>query len=228
MSFVHPRAARLRDRHWSDWVGFICYLAFAVFILAGSRAMGIFLLPTVMHEVLVAISFLLRNSPKGRSMRWYAQFVAYGSTWSFPVFITVAQLFSPEWVLIAPDAGLRVLGNGIWLLGLLFGLWPVWCLRHSFSIEPQARELVTNGPYSVARHPIYTSYILQYGGFVLARPTVALIRLYVGWFILMFIRARCEEQVLRSAFPTYDAYRHRIGMFGPKIVQRNSESQQRG
>ena len=36
--------------------------------------------------------------------------------------------------------------------GSVLGLWPLWYLRHSFSLEPEARTLVVAGPYRLARH----------------------------------------------------------------------------
>lgn len=37
--------------------------------------------------------------------------------------------------------------------------WAFYTIRRSFAIFPSARALVTGGPYTVVRHPIYSSYL---------------------------------------------------------------------
>jgi protein-S-isoprenylcysteine O-methyltransferase Ste14 len=94
---------------------------------------------------------------------------------------------------------LVILGVGLSIYSLLF-------LRFNFSIMPEARKMISHGPYSIVRHPIYLGEIISGAGLVLALP---------GWFslaiLLTFVaaqlyRTRIEEAVLASAFPDYQAY----------------------
>jgi protein-S-isoprenylcysteine O-methyltransferase Ste14 len=93
----------------------------------------------------------------------------------------------------------------------------VWHLRRSFSVEPEARALVTTGPYRFARHPIYAVYLLVNAGILLGHLTVPFAAVLAVWIGLMVLRIRYEEAVLTNAFPDYRAYRARVGAFGPRF-----------
>jgi protein-S-isoprenylcysteine O-methyltransferase Ste14 len=87
-------------------------------------------------------------------------------------------------------------------------------LGKSFSIMPEARKLVTSGPYAFARHPLYAAEMLSIAGTAILyqQPWAAL--LAVGVLVLLTIRSHFEEQVLREAYPEYSAYRARVKRFG--------------
>jgi protein-S-isoprenylcysteine O-methyltransferase Ste14 len=78
-------------------------------------------------------------------------------------------------------------------------------LGKSFSLKPEARQLVTRGIYSKIRNPIYVSGAVLVAGLVLAlhRPVLGL--LLLALIVGQTIRARREAQVLEAAFG--DAYR---------------------
>jgi protein-S-isoprenylcysteine O-methyltransferase Ste14 len=78
-------------------------------------------------------------------------------------------------------------------------------LGKSFSITPQARQLVTGGVYSKIRNPIYVFGAVALAGFVLIlhRPILWLFLLAI--LIMQMLRARREARVLEAAFG--DAYR---------------------
>ena len=81
-------------------------------------------------------------------------------------------------------------------------------LGRSFSITPQARQLVTTGIYARVRNPIYVVTPLQIIGLALlsARWWIGLTLVFV--IPLQVIRARREAAVLRAAFgEAYDHYR---------------------
>ncbi len=91
-------------------------------------------------------------------------------------------------------------------VGMAQALYSLAYLRHRFSIVPEARGLVTSGPYRLVRHPIYLGEILA--GFGLVLPTIAGLPLLV---FLVFVSAEVvrtyyEEGVLRRTYPEYAAY----------------------
>jgi protein-S-isoprenylcysteine O-methyltransferase Ste14 len=108
-------------------------------------------------------------------------------------------------------------GIAVWLAGALLALWPLWQLRRAFSVEPQARELVTSGPYRFARHPIYAAYVLVNCGLWLRHPTLPFGTVLAIWLALLAVRIRYEERVLEGVFPEYAAYRARVGALGPRL-----------
>jgi len=223
---VEALGARAKELNLSDWAGALFFVTSAAILFTRAKEFSILLLPIVAHEVLIAASFLIwRTAPKRQSVRWYARVAAYGASFAFPILVTFTQMWRPHWVVLTTDTHIRTVGALLWLYGSLFGLWALWFLRRSFSIEPEARELRTEGPYRLARHPIYASHILQYTGFLLFRLTVPFALIYLFWFGLMFIRVRFEEGVLQAAFPAYEGYREEVGMFGPRLFRRASKRQ---
>jgi protein-S-isoprenylcysteine O-methyltransferase Ste14 len=87
-------------------------------------------------------------------------------------------------------------------------------LGKSFSIMPEARNLVTSGPYAVARHPLYAVEFLTLIGTAIqfAQPWAALLAL--GVIVLQVLRTLFEERVLLAAYPEYAGYRARVKRFG--------------
>jgi protein-S-isoprenylcysteine O-methyltransferase Ste14 len=84
-----------------------------------------------------------------------------------------------------------------------------WQLGKSFSVTPQARELVTYGLYSKIRNPIYVCGALMLDGIL-----VALQRPHATFFLLLvlipvqIVRVRKECRILEAAFgEEYRAYR---------------------
>jgi protein-S-isoprenylcysteine O-methyltransferase Ste14 len=130
------------------------------------------------------------------------------------VFILAASQYRPEWLRPTPDETLRWVGAILWLAGAVLCLWPLWYLRRSFSLEPEARTLVTSGPYRLARHPIYTVYLLINAGILLRHLTLPFAIVLALWVALLVIRVRYEEGVLTAAFPEYPEYRRRVRAFG--------------
>jgi protein-S-isoprenylcysteine O-methyltransferase Ste14 len=87
-------------------------------------------------------------------------------------------------------------------------------LGKSFSIMPEARGLVTSGPYKWARHPLYVMETITLIGTAIqfAQPWAAL--LTAGAIALQVLRTIFEERILTEAFPEYAAYRTRVKRFG--------------
>jgi protein-S-isoprenylcysteine O-methyltransferase Ste14 len=87
-------------------------------------------------------------------------------------------------------------------------------LGKSFSIMPEARTLVTSGPYAYARHPLYAMEFLTLFGTAIQfqQPWAALLALAA--VALQLARTVFEERVLIDAYPEYAAYRARVKRFG--------------
>jgi protein-S-isoprenylcysteine O-methyltransferase Ste14 len=206
-------------RSWTDWTGCIAVLAFAASIFAGSRELGILLIAPVGYEVTVAFTFLVRRRPRRTLTGTLPRIAAYGASFLIPAFVRASLTWAPTFVASTANSQLRAAGVFFWLFGLLLSFWPVWHLRRSFSIEPAARELVTSGPYQLARHPIYASHMLSYAGLWFLHPTLPLAVVLAVWAALVRHRVGYEEQVLAQAFPEYAAYRERVGAFGPRLFR---------
>lgn len=203
--------------HWSDWVGLAAFTTLAFLLWRRSVEFGLALLPVFCYELLAAISFIVRRPLQRESTGLAPRLVAYAHSFMPMVFLEAAGRWRPDWLRAATDPTLNRLGIGLWLVAGLLAFWPMWHLRRAFSIEPQARVLVTGGPYRFARHPIYTLYLLINASLLLRHPTPQFALLVAVWTALLLLRVRYEEQVLAAAFPEYAEYRARVGAFGPKL-----------
>jgi protein-S-isoprenylcysteine O-methyltransferase Ste14 len=201
-------------RHWSDWAGTAAFVAIAVGLWRRAPEFGVLILPGLIQELLIAISFLVRGRARAAAPGWVPRAVAYANSFLIMVFILVAARVEPDWLRPTPQPGLRTAGAILWLAGAVLSLWPLWYLRRSFSLEPQARDLVTSGPYRLARHPIYTVYLFINAGILLRHLTIPFAIVLVLWVALLLVRVRYEEGVLTSAFPDYPDYRRRVRAFG--------------
>lgn len=103
----------------------------------------------------------------------------------------------------------------VWLeiAGLYLGGWALWTIKlKNLRVAPDpARnaKLVTRGPYRFVRHPMYTAVLLITVTWVLDKPT--LLRLIV-WLVLvadLMAKLRHEERLLAKKFPEYAAYQRR-------------------
>ncbi len=102
-------------------------------------------------------------------------------------------------------------------IGNLVMAFSLFYLGRSFSIMPEARRLVTDGPYGLIRHPLYVAEAFAtLGSFLiyLSWPAAALCLLQT---LLQLGRIHYEEQVLRQAFPDYESYARRVPRFIPRF-----------
>jgi len=92
------------------------------------------------------------------------------------------------------------------VVGFSLSTYVLFWLGRSFSIMAEARRLVTGGPYSIVRHPLYLTEEVAIVGVVLLNftPLGMLIGL-VHWG-LQLRRMQNEERILRAVFPEYDSY----------------------
>jgi len=206
----------------SDWIGCVFFAAFALTLPLTSGTTGLLLLPPMMYESVVAVTFLMRGRAR-RSLKGVGpRAAAYGATFLLPVFLWTAHRWAPSLVAMSTVPWFVSVGAILWLFGSIVAFWPIWYLRHSFSIEPAARVLATDGPYRLARHPIYATQILIYVGIFLLHATLAFALAMIAWFIVLDARVGYEERVLRAEYPEYERYRSRVGAFWPRLPTRRT------
>src|ERR1700704_4090257 len=102
------------------------------------------------------------------------------------------------WVLAASDICLAC--------GIIWALYSLTYLGRRFSIVPEARGLVTSGPYRFVRHPIYLGEIVAGLGLVLPTLLSLHILVFAVFVGAQVVRTHFEERVLRATFPQYTTY----------------------
>jgi protein-S-isoprenylcysteine O-methyltransferase Ste14 len=125
--------------------------------------------------------------------------------------LTVLQLLGVVflfWLLVTWKTswnGQRYIGTVLAVVGVsLIGI-ARYQLGKSFSVKPEARELVTRGLYSKIRNPIYVFGVVTLTGVILVLQNPILWIVLVIVVVGQVIRARREARVLGAAFG--DAYR---------------------
>lgn len=90
-------------------------------------------------------------------------------------------------------------------------------LGRSFSLTPEARSVVTAGPYRLVRHPLYLCESVAILGALVAagRLTVALVAAIV--IAVQVLRSRLEERLLATTFPDYEQRFKGVPHFWPGL-----------
>jgi protein-S-isoprenylcysteine O-methyltransferase Ste14 len=102
----------------------------------------------------------------------------------------------------------RLVGFCIAVPAAVLFLTARWQIGRSFSITPQARELVTRGLYSRIRNPIYVFSTLLLVGVLVTLPYRYPLLLLLVLVPVQIARARKEAQVLEARFgEEYRKYR---------------------
>jgi len=163
-----------------------------------------------LFDLLLVYLLVVRDRPIGKAKGAVPRIFAFMGT-----FLGVGILQLPRAQLNLSEQLLTLILIGLGSLGSFLVLW--W-LGKSFSIMPEARKLVTGGPYAFARHPLYTVEMITICGTALQfqAPWSWVIALLV--VTLLWIRSHYEEQVLADSFPEYDAYRVRTKRFIPGMI----------
>jgi protein-S-isoprenylcysteine O-methyltransferase Ste14 len=101
-------------------------------------------------------------------------------------------------------------------------------LRQAFSVTPQARFLISAGPYSVVRHPMYVANILSLLGLALLIDSLEAFGLLFICGGLQVWRALYEEKLLEANFAEYAEYKNRVGCFIPRLSTKKQLASARG
>jgi protein-S-isoprenylcysteine O-methyltransferase Ste14 len=105
-------------------------------------------------------------------------------------------------------SGARLLGFCVAVPAAVLLFTARWQLGKSFSVTPQARELVTRGLYSKIRNPIYVFSAFLVAGVLIALQYRYALLLLLALIPIQIVRARQEAKVLEARFgEAYNKYR---------------------
>jgi len=164
---------------------------------------------SAVFNLALVIALLVRNKPVARSRGVLPRLTALIGT-----FLSVAILRLPA---ATPPPFIQALADVLIFGGSVASALVLRRLGAAFAIMPEARALVTGGPYAMARHPLYVTEALVLLGTMLQfrQPWAAL--LGVATFVLIYLRTIFEERVLMAEYPQYAAYRDRTARFIPGL-----------
>lgn len=128
--------------------------------------------------------YLIRRVPKGVSMSLYDWFIAIAGTYAIVLFAPVEH---------GSD---RVLGQVLQIAGMSLQVLAMLSLNRSIGIVAANRGVKTNGLYRFVRHPLYASYVVAFGGYVLNQPSLYNLSIYGMALMLWVLRLMAEERFL--------------------------------
>jgi protein-S-isoprenylcysteine O-methyltransferase Ste14 len=176
------------------------YVWFVVINLRAAWTGDLSVLILIIQECCV-IGLALTRRRASTAARWESSEALLGWCGTIaPLFVHPANL-APRPLLWA-GAAAQGIGNVLAVAGICD-------LGRSFGIIAANRGIKTRGLYRSVRHPIYATYLLAFGGFVLAHPSVFNSMVLLGWAIIQIARIHAEERMLGED-PSYCAYRRAV------------------
>lgn len=134
------------------------------------------------------------------------------------------QLLLPNW--------LRWLGVIFGLVSIPFLFWVHYTLQRYWDVSLQLHDqhvLITTGPYSQIRHPMYTIHIFYFLAFFLVSANWLFL---INWLLTLVLIARRiprEEQMMLAQFgDAYRDYISRTGSLVPKLRRRSEINEKIG
>jgi len=172
-------------------------------LLAAQRVLGILFLA-------VAVTlFMVRRAPIVPLQRIRDGVVALLGTFA----MSLVAMVSPMW----QDPLVNLVSAGLLVAGIGFTVVALLCLGRCLGIFPEARGLVTRGPYRFVRHPVYLGEMVSGLGMLLPVATPYTVAVYAAFCGIQYWRAVNEERVLCLAFPEYEAYKRRTWRILPGV-----------
>jgi protein-S-isoprenylcysteine O-methyltransferase Ste14 len=166
-------------------------------------------LSVIAYLVILAATMITRRTPIGKARGLEPRISALAGT-----FLVTAILLFPRRELSLPSAIastiLILVCDGLAVITLIQ-------LRRSFSVMPEARELVTSGVYHFVRHPLYLAEEIAAIGSImqfLSAWTVLLLAVHIAF---QFRRMWNEEAILSAVFPLYPTYQEETAQIIPGI-----------
>ena len=115
-----------------------------------------------------------------------------------------------------PDA-FQILGSFLLFIGLaVFTACANLTGRYVYARAPAERPLLQKGPYRFIRHPIYLSFMLVGGGFILLAQNLVMLPLVYAFTAVTYPDTE-ERELIELYGDAYREYRKRTGRFLPKF-----------
>lgn len=151
----------------------------------------------------------IRARPINKAQGWQPKVSALLGLTLGNLLLLVDRAGSEPWIDMA-SATLLLVGNYLCIVTLLH-------LGRSISIMAEARRLVTSGPYSIIRHPLYFAEEIATLGIFLQFRSWEAAAILILHFAFQIRRMLNEERVLLETFPEYAGYMNRTARLIPGV-----------
>ena len=163
-------------------------------VMTDFRISTLLLLAKVSTDV---VFYLIRRLPKDTSFSPYDWFVGIAGTYAI-------VFFRPQ----AEGHDLLV-GQALQFGGLALQVLAMLSLNRSIGMVPANRGIQTGGLYRWIRHPLYSSYVVAFLGYVIRHPTAYNIGVYAAAVLLWVLRLLAEERFLLQD-PAYREFAEKV------------------
>jgi protein-S-isoprenylcysteine O-methyltransferase Ste14 len=153
--------------------------------------------------------FVVRRAPARRRVREPLAYLACATA-----MIAVVALDRPD---ATTATGWLVAGEALALVAAAWMLVSTLALGRCFGILPEARGLVTHGPYRFVRHPLYLGEFGTCAGLVVASPSGRNVLMAISFVLAQTVRMHLEERELSREFPDYRVYADRTPRLVPRL-----------
>ena len=144
-----------------------------------------------------------------------------GGTWTAVTAVLLLVLAKYGYRLRVAPSLTSAAGAALTVAGLVVSIRARDELGRNWSSDAalvERQELVTTGPYSRVRHPIYSGFLAMAAGTALVAGTVGTFLLVTVQAAFLWKKAQAEDALLAAEYgPAYEAYRERTGAFGPRL-----------
>lgn len=164
-------------------------------------------LTTLVFFTVLVVMFALRRVPQRTAQGFYPRCMAVAGT-----FVGVGIVLLPPQEL---SSALYLVSLLLIICGTVFAISAGLVLGRSISLLPEARRLVTSGPYALIRHPLYLGEIVAVVGVALQYMSAWAVLLVGLLCVFQLQRMKYEERVLLQVFPEYGEYMARTARLVP-------------
>lgn len=180
----------------------------------GTSASSLAVVTQLASTVFLLLQLLMtitRLPPKGTAQGIEPRVISVAGTF----LILLALLLTPA----LQNKAVQVIALCLVFIGTASSTFCLYWLGRSFSLMATARRLVTTGPYSIVRHPLYICEAVFVVGMIISHFSAKMTALGALQFLLQYRRALNEEGILRQTFPEYDEYARRVPMLLPRFFR---------
>lgn len=147
----------------------------------------------------VALGILILTRPQAESQ-------ATGLLPRMMAFIGTYLPWSVTFLGHSDGAVLNMLSIACVIGGMVLAIITVSNLGRSFSVVPQARSVVSTGPYRWVRHPLYLTEEIAFLGVVLQALSPLSVAVFLAHIAVQMCRIHYEEALLHQTLSEYAAY----------------------
>ena len=205
--------------------------------LLDQRALGIVILFLLAALVIIKRMFtgsILKDKPKSDLRNWLTHifnlfFLLFVNPLAAILLITghleavdpTRLAIDMPWLLMGVEIG----GIGLYVMGFILMAWALVMLGRNYQAggsDPRAADaMVMEGPYRLARHPMYAAALFISSGLACVVQSLAFFSVFGIYLVLIILLIPAEEEGLRRAYgEQYILYQRRVKSLVPLFFKR--------